>query len=780
MTPRTGAGISSPAAGMLGLGAFVTRTGMTPAGMGADLGGMAEGIVGGTLALTARDQEEERRRKIERIVDMMGRRWGRVSPDGVERCARRVGFEYVWDTEAGSDTKKRTLSIAGQGVLIDVEFMSEQVQHVGLSFPTGGEAAMRAAPEGAEVLKRDLQGNGKGYVMLDRFVTNLERLATMDRLGVGGVSSFDAVDGIGAGLRSLFEWEVQKLQKERGGQDHGNDELDVETAVMCIGSGRPQMHSRGRMGLSLQYWKERRFLGRPHRAEMEMDVDGGPSWTSRRKREPVIYSALIDCEACSSDIFPPIRVSSAWLSDAVGKPPEALDAFSGLFGESTVDWQEPLPTMIASEGDANSHANNINPTVDPMSIDGVTLIATGKTPNVRFVARLDPPVIVPLQVALVIYDSVGAPIAQESLTPTTFEALLFNNSSGGGGGGANPLTTTTTTAANPSSLTSLAPPSLSSTTTTNNQPQQPSNTTVEQSIITYDAKGSPLPSKHKYTLFNPTQSLAHAIENIPFSHPRQIIAMLPYLRQWALLGSILRRSFNPTRIPPSSFPSFPSGSSSFPLSHQQNPLSGKIEQQEKGNSHTRTNPSSFSSTTQAPPPKTTTITTMTLEEELAAFLSSSPSPSSPSPSISTSNPQTANQNRIEVSTSPPLAVDISIAFTPAPPRLTCVFELEGQLRSLVFGVNVDGEIVVLSVGKGGGGGGVGGGFGSGVSGGVGGGMNGGVGAGENEVSGEDGANGEGGKDEEKNLKEKIQKVLRISESIGFVIAWLQRRRVASG
>lgn len=748
-----GAGTSSPAAGMLGLGAFVTRTGMTPAGMGADLSGMAEGIAG-TLALTARDQEDERRRKIERIVDMMGRRWGRVSPDGVERCARRVGFEYVWDTEAGSDTKKRTLSIAGQGVLIDVEFMSEQVQHVGLSFPTGGEEAMRAAPEGAEVLKRDLQGPGKGYVLLDRFVTNLERLATMDRLGVGGVSSFDAVDGIGACLRGLFGWEMQKLQKERSGQNDDDNALDVETAVMCTGSGKPQMHSRGRMGLSLQYWRERRFLGRPHRAEMEMDVDGGgPSLTSRRKREPVVYSALIDCEACSSDIYPPIRVSSAWLSDAVGKPPEELDAFSGLLGEHTIDWQEPLPAWILSEGDANPNANTNPTTVDQMSIDGVTLISTGKPPNVRFVARLDPPVIVPLQVALVIYDSVGAPIAQESLAPTTFEALLFPS--------ANSISTATIrTTTNPSSLsTNLTPPSSSSTTT---QTQQSSHITMQQTINTYDANGHRVPLKHKYTLFNPTQSLAHAIENIPFSHPREIIAMLPYLRQWALLGSILRRSFIPTPIP-ISHPSaslLPSGL----LSQHPKPLSQEDQLQEQ-ESHT---PSNSTSTNQ-----TTTTPTSTLDEELAAFL------------FPRTKSRTSDTMAEKKEPPQPLAVDIS--FTHAPPRLTCVFELEGQLRSLVFGFNVNGEVVVLGSGTGvgiGGGGGGGGGAGVALGGGVGlGGRFGLGGVVGSSATGTDTPKGaERDKDEEDDEKkekekeqiEKIQKVLQITESIGAVVAWLQR------
>lgn len=675
------AGMSSPAVGMLGLGAFVTRTGMTPAGMGADMGGMAEGI-GGNLTVTSRDQEEERRGRIETIVNMIAGRWGWVSQEGVKRCAQRVGFECLW--EEGLEGK-RTLSIAGQGVLIDVEFTGEDVHDVGLSFPNSGLETGRAAPEGAEVLKKDLQGNGQAYVMVDQFVKNLERLATMDRLGVGGLSCFDAVDGIGGCLKSVFGWELQKIQKERGALDDG---LDVETTVMCTGSGRPKMHSRGRMGLSLQYWMERRLVQGRKRTAMEMEVDD-PSPQPRRKREPVVYSALIDCEACSSDLYPPIRVSSAWVSDAVGKPANDLNPLSVFPNDSPIDWQEPLPTLISSDTDtgADAHAS-----MDQMSIDGRALLSAGKSPNVRFVARLDPPVVVPLQVAIAIYDSVGAPIAQESINPTTYEALLF------------PSTTASTTTL-PSS--NLAPQPT--------QSQKP--LTAEQTITTYNATGSPSPSKHKhkYTLFHPTQSFAYQIDNIPFSHPRQIIAILPFLRQWARLGSILRRSFSVTPASPTN------RKKKQPNEAQQEEEEARIDLALRQAS--------------------------TLEEELAAFLA----PTDTSTTTTTASP-------------PPLPIDISLSLTPAPPRLTIVFEIKGQLRSLILGVSGNGEVVVMREGGGwvGGGGGGGGG-----------------GAPAAAADG-DGAPGteEGGyteEEEEKDIIKHIKKVLEISESIGVLVAWLRER-----
>jgi hypothetical protein len=613
---------------------------MTPAGMSADMGTMAEG----TLAVTARDQEDDRRRRIETIVGMIAGRWGRVSPDGVERCARRVGFECLW--EQGADGK-RTLSIAGQGVLIDVEFAGEDVHHVLLTFLHRGDEAGRAAPDGAEVLRQDLRGTGPGYVMLDRFVTNLARLATMDRLGVGGVSCFDAVDGVGGCLRRVFAWELQQMQQDRTARD---DRLDAETAVMCTGSGRPQMHAQGRMGLTLQYWKERRLVGvgRPG-AAVAMEVDRRAA-TPRRQRDPAVYSALIDCEACSSDLYPPIRVSSAWVADAVGKPPDDLNPSSAFPHDSLIDWQEPLPTPMSSDGNATGNANATGAEEDAMSVDGVALLSAGKLPNVRFVARLDPPVIVPLAVAIAIYDSVGAPIPQESMNPTTYETLLF--------AGANGITTIT--APSPTNL-AYAP--------TQSRPTH----TVERSITTYNDGGYAITSRHKYTLFTPTKSFARLIDNIPFSHPRQILAILPFLRQWALLGNILRRTFIPPTPPP---PPRPSTTNDRKKKHRTDPKQDPVP------ASTKNQASSSSSLTSL------SLSSLTLDEELAAFLS-------PTPVIAENDDDDVSSS-LPPPPPPPLAVDISLSLIPAPPRLTCVFEVAGKLHSIIFGVGENGEVVVMN------------------------------------------------------------------------------------
>lgn len=101
-----------------GVGMSISMSGMSGLGLGAGMGmGMGMGI-GGRV-----DDEERRRRRLEAVVAVLARRPGRVGREGVERLARKHGFEYQEDTkDVRADVKKgrKLLTIAGQTVLIDV------------------------------------------------------------------------------------------------------------------------------------------------------------------------------------------------------------------------------------------------------------------------------------------------------------------------------------------------------------------------------------------------------------------------------------------------------------------------------------------------------------------------------------------------------------------------------------------------------------------------------------------------------------------------------------
>ena len=509
----------------LGLGFTPRGTGFTPLAM--QMTGSSGGI---NSILAAQDQEEERKRRIETIAAMIAVRWGFVSQDGVERCAKRLGLDALWEDDMGDG--KRMLTIAGTGVLLEVEFEAEEVVGCVLSFPGSGEGVGGRAAGGADVLRRDLKG--EGYVRLEAFVQNMEILGRMDRLGGEKISCFDATDGMFRSLERLWWWEVEKEKQQGKGV--------MEEDVLCRRSGRPRMHTRGRVGLALQYWMQRRLVLGQEKGVDRMDVDNRKP--DEEADEADIWSVIIECEASSAALYPAIRISDAWVSQAVEKPaPAETNDIPG--NDSTIDWQDPPPTRQPPDDQAERAT----------AIADSSLLQQPKQPDIRFLARFEPPVVVPLQTALHIHNSVGSAIPQETILSTTYENLLFAD------------------------IDIQTPPT---------QPR-----TVEKTVMSYDSTGNtPTAHVHKYSLFPQQEDWARAITHLPFSHPRQIIAILPILRQWALTGSILRRAFSPDEDPPSL-----SAASSF-----------KDEL----------------------PPEEPTPTFQTLEDELAAFMSS-PLPNAPKP-----------------------------------------------------------------------------------------------------------------------------------------------------
>lgn len=598
-------GIGSPA--LLGLGQFGS-TGMTPMASAAEDPSVDEAVARG-LGIHVRDQDEDRRRRLEDIMKMMAHRWGRVCQEGVERSARRMGLDCMWE-----EGTKRTLSIAGSGILIDVEFIGEDVGAVVLSFPASTEAVGKLAGRGAKVLMKDLKGNGKGYVSLKAFVQNLERLARMDQLGRCGVSCFDAVEGVHGSLEKIFDWELRNLKVERG--VYSNDE-GLKDEVMCKGNGRPRKYANGRVGLTLQYWQDRRLvLARKHEPDA-MNIES-PNQAELDDLDTEAYSALIECEASSSELYPPIRVSDAWVAPQIERPPFLGANPLYISTTSSIDWQEPPATLLSSKAPPEA-----------MDIDDSQSLPQ-KPPNLRFVAHFEPPIIVPLETALEIYNSVGAPLAQESIQPTTYESLLFGKMD-----------------------TSYRKPSSSS-------PEQGRQfRTVTRTIKSYPPTGPPVKHRHQYTLFATHQpAYAHTIDHMPFSHPRHLVAILPILRQWALLGSILRRSFAPQSTASKNHNTLVALDKTMDSDGREDEDREEVEEEAEAN---------------------TSLDSLTLEEELALLL-------------------TANPTKSSISSLP---VDIGLSLSPSPPRLSIIFgstqdERSTTIRGLYIAIGLNGTISVLA------------------------------------------------------------------------------------
>ena len=448
-------------------------------GMGLSLSSMglgAQQLAAGSILDTGQQSgEDEAQRRVGAIVQLLSHRWGRVGREGVERCARRLGLECLWENHEGEGHS--TLSIAGNGLLVDVDWAGDHVRAVVLSFPGAGEGAERSAAVGAEVLRRDLVGKGVGgYVGLEGFAAHLGALASMDVLGREGISCFEAVEGLRASLARVWEWELSQAEKEMPGADSEA----VQREVMCARSGRPCMHASGAIGLRLEYWLSRRRVRSRAWGWDAMDIDIDADIPAP---EPAgLHALLIDCEAHPSTLYPSIRVSDAWVSPSVTTAPLSPSlALNPLFvPPPNIDWLDPPPTYLP-------------PTLTT-------------PPAVRFRALLRPPLTLPLQKAMELFEIVGAPLTQDSIRMTTFTQLLFAGR-GVGWEGAGEVV-------------------------------------LRDAVVGFERvlRGEGGQSvRHRYTLLTGGQDWARTVSEIPFSHPRQLVMVLPLLRQWAFVGGVLGR-----------------------------------------------------------------------------------------------------------------------------------------------------------------------------------------------------------------------------------------------
>ncbi|CAD0093352.1 unnamed protein product [Aureobasidium vineae] len=464
------------------------------------------------------NQDEERRLKLDTLLTkLLGpqhhRRFGRVSEEGVRRVGRWAGLDV--EVEAKREARKfegnRPVAVAGKNnVLIDFQFKDNLPTHIDLSFSSQDQAVTAHQPAAASVLIKDLTpppGVSAINTKLDRFAANLETLARLDKLSVyDQLNCFEAITGVYESLRKLYEHEKQAartiVQAKRG-----DSELRAERHVLCKRSGRPQMHARRKIGLSLDYWMEKSNVYPSYSPETAkdasaMDLDPKPSETPRKENEDTIFALDITAEAGTPDPYSSIRVSSSWIADRILKSAEeTTDPTDLLSGTQSIDWQDPAPTYLS-----DSNQNN----TDAMAIDNNPNTGAQKLPAVRFVARLNPPLAMPWTAAAAILQSVGAASVVSDIPDMqrTYEGSLLQK---------------------PSDVPLL------------NKPLQSSGSAASTTTNVLTPDGTSV--QHKNALYVPKQDFGYVLTSIPFAHPRQVVALLPVLRQWAYLGSLLKGTF---------------------------------------------------------------------------------------------------------------------------------------------------------------------------------------------------------------------------------------------
>ncbi len=384
---------------------------------------------------------------------------------------------------AGDD--KKTLIVAGSALELLIEFSNNVVQSVALNFPDSAEIVNKHAEAAGAILFKDLQlGEAQSPLTksLAPFAANFERLAVLDKLSVNpGLNLYEAVAGIYESLCRLHAWELQKAREDPAAAAKGEEHL--KNLVLCTKSGTPTMNAKGRVGMTLDYWKQRR---------LQPPLD--PAVAAWAEANEQTWSILIGCASLGEIGVNPVRISDKWIGPGIEKMALGDELHAG---GPIIDWQEPESTFVPTPDPTKA---------DPMQPDPSLL--GPRLPAVVFDATFDPPVHIPATLWEQIQTlgcSLDGPAVKES---ATFDSLVFPYPPG-----KEPVSGVPRTV-----LFSKKTPFVA-----------PGETKLSLKTQTT-------------TLSVPRPIASRTLTTMTFSHPQQLITVLPYLRQYAFLATLLQNS----------------------------------------------------------------------------------------------------------------------------------------------------------------------------------------------------------------------------------------------
>ena len=567
-----------------------------------DISGL--GIAGGV-----RDSEEERMRNIEEVVRLIGTHAaGRgVSREGVMLIGQGVGSDCMWD--------ENTLSIAGNRILVDIEFDPHDrdlVKGTHLSFPTSSGGGS-SAEDAAKVLKGDLtqtaaERQAGMWKSMTAFKTNLERLARLDRLSAE-VNCFQAIEGLYESMRKI--WDAERKRSKKTGPWEG----------LCKGSlGRPVIHQGKTVGLSLEYWAEnRRILDLEKNANPsdDMEIDNNDSEDFHNHNDARVWSAVLECEQCPAELYPSVRIATDWVSEQIFQSihqDAQSDEAQPMGPENTyIEWLEPLPTF-------GSPSQLMKDGPDAMVLDS-TIMNGHKSPDVRFVAKFEPAIVLPWPVAFQIHQIAGINLPHDGIQLIHYEDMIFSSG---------------------------VEPSVDIGAITQQR---------RRSITIFDQKGNALSKKHSYTLYTYTKDIGHQITQMPFSHPRQLADMMPLLRQYALLSNLIKYTFLPESSQGSSSSPTESSPTKSPPNTNGSHTSSHVDDHCTSSDSSDSEDENGTKTISNQPPLLSTLETL-LKSSSPNQPPSSWTPISKTISLPHSTPSTASKSN------PPRSITITLSTTP--------------------------------------------------------------------------------------------------------------------
>lgn len=436
--------------------------------------------VGGLIAQAGRTDEEDRKKRTEAIQALLwAQNSARVSNQGLERLALHLNLECLWEDVKGGGDNAKTLVIAGQTMAVEATITGHIVHSAALAYNESSASLDKHVDKASAILLKDLTLAPNQSPMTKRltnFRANLERLATLDKLSVTPVlNCHEVIVGIWESLEKLHRWDVQKLQQDS--QFIGMPRENLRVFALCTLHGCPLMHTRGRIGLSLDYWKARRKL-----RSTTVETEDAKTW-----------AILVECAPANGTMYPRIRLSDKWISDDIVS--NNLSGH-GLLQQATglsLNWLEPDNATLPSD-DAKPEGGLVLP----------------KAPDVIFMATFDPPVIVPHGVAMEIYKISNTEAPNSHLT---FDALAY-------------------------------PIPFGST----YDPSEPRDIIFTQTVPTFknvqqgERPEEPELKAHRNTLYIYKPVYGQVLHHVPFAHPKDLISMLPLLRQYAFLSLLLSNS----------------------------------------------------------------------------------------------------------------------------------------------------------------------------------------------------------------------------------------------
>ncbi|KAH9892315.1 mediator of RNA polymerase II transcription subunit 1-domain-containing protein [Xylariomycetidae sp. FL2044] len=445
--------------------------------------------VGGLVGGTGRTDEEDRRKKMDYVIDLLwSKDSGRVSNQGLERLAVHLGLECLWEAGPSGNDNDKILIIAGQTMGVEVGITNHIVHHASLTFNESVPSLDKHVNKASAILLKDLAlapGQTILTKKLTQFRANLERLTTLDKLSVPpALNCHEAIAGLWESLDKLHTWDVENLRRDPELSDLPESSLKVY--ALCNRHGCPLMHTRGRIGLSLDYWKDRHKL-----ASTTVETEEVKTWVKT-------WGILVECAPASGMVYNPVRLSDKWIGPNVEKSNLTDEEMISSASGPVLDWLEP-PNILLPPAEETKAEGGLEPS-EPLT--------RPRPPEVVFEAKFDPPVVVTHAVAMEIYKISGT---NPSLSSITFDALLYPIPGG-----------------------------------SSYDPSEPREITYTQRVINFVSKNveadEPNVEMHQNTLFIYKPVYGQTLDRVTFSHPKDLISMLPYLRQYAFLSVLLSHS----------------------------------------------------------------------------------------------------------------------------------------------------------------------------------------------------------------------------------------------